>query len=99
MLSMMFDQMDRQDRPPIGECARCGAEIYSGDSELCTECDAEINSNDIVVKYAEAWPRRLLAFLWDQKDENYMKEFFTALREYCEGAELSCPDFEEWAKS
>lgn len=86
-------------RPAVRECARCGGEIYGGDSELCAECEAEIQSPDIVVQYAEAWPRRLFKFLWDQKDENYMKEFFGAFREYCEGSEAGCPDLEEWARS
>lgn len=96
---LMFDPMDSQDRPPVGQCARCGAEIYYGDSELCTECDAEIHSNEIVVKYAEAWPRRLFKFLYDQKDEGDVREFLSVFRAHCEGDDLNCPDFESWAMS
>lgn len=43
---------DPNARPAIRECARCGGEIYGGDSELCAECEAEIHTED---RQRDAW--------------------------------------------
>ena len=96
---MMDPLRDPQSRPAAGECVRCHGELYNLDSELCPACEEEIHSNDIVVQYAEAWPRRLFKFLWSEKDEEDMEWFLAAFREYCVGSEFGCPDMDEWAKS
>lgn len=42
-----FDPLrDEQDRPAVGECARCGGELYGGDSELCSECETALQSKE-----------------------------------------------------
>lgn len=95
-----FDPLrDEQECPPVGECARCHRAVYNFDSELCSECEAEIRGTDIVVKYAEAFPRRLFKLMWEERNEDYMKEFLTVLREAFQGTELGGPDIEAWAKS
>ena len=91
--------MDPQQADAVCTCTRCGGEIYGSDSDLCDACEEEAHSLDTIVKYAEAWPRRLFQFLWSEKDEEYMKPILLAFREYCEGAEDGCPDFFGWARS
>lgn len=92
-----FDPLrDEQERPPVGECARCGGEIYGMDADLCADCDTEIHSSETVVKYAEAFPRKLFRFLWDEASEDYMKVFLDAFREYSQGTDEYGPDIEAW---
>lgn len=35
---------DKQMDPPTGFCARCGAELYHYDGEICPECKEEIEN-------------------------------------------------------
>lgn len=91
---------DAQAVPPVGYCARCGAELYSCDEgNLCSECNAEINSPEIVVKYAEAWPQRWFRFLREEKHEDYVRPILNAFRDYCQGPDCDGPDIEDWARS
>ena len=47
---------DVQRQLPSGWCARCGAELYPYDSEICAECKEELESDSLRNRPADYEP-------------------------------------------
>ena len=99
MHSLKTPWRDVQLEAPQAYCKRCGGEIYGDSADFCTDCEEEFQSLDTIIQYFKAWPDRLFAFLGSEKDEEYMKPVFEAMREYCYGGDKNGPDLYTWARS
>ena len=68
MVRNAFDPLgDPQERPAVGECARCGLELYGDEDTLCADCRTALRQYDARTATAvmEAMDEQLKKYLSD----------------------------------